>query len=171
MTIPPSRSAGLPTSPVDEARDTLQEAGLLDVYVHEPNKSKRDLPSRFCGPTEGESRFVTNTTFSAACPSPGPSTRRPASPRKSNATNRLRGRHFPRLSATLLPSMNLVRQPNRPSLNLNLPKQHTPSSLRTLFRTPRNRLARGCEALGVSRNPPPRPPLCHGGGTPGWVGR
>lgn len=32
--------------------ETLQEAGLLDVYVHEPNKSARDLPSRFWGPTE-----------------------------------------------------------------------------------------------------------------------
>lgn len=32
--------------------DTLQEAGLLDVYVHEPNESARDLPSRFWGPTE-----------------------------------------------------------------------------------------------------------------------
>ncbi|RQG86169.1 ArsR family transcriptional regulator [Natrarchaeobius halalkaliphilus] len=32
--------------------ETLQEAGLLDVYVHEPNISTRDLPSRFWGPTE-----------------------------------------------------------------------------------------------------------------------
>lgn len=32
--------------------DTLQEASLLDVYVHEPNESARDLPSRFWGPTE-----------------------------------------------------------------------------------------------------------------------
>jgi hypothetical protein len=32
--------------------ETLQEAGLLDVYVHEPNESARDLPSRFWGPTE-----------------------------------------------------------------------------------------------------------------------
>lgn len=32
--------------------DTLQEAGLLNVYVHEPNESARDLPSRFWGPTE-----------------------------------------------------------------------------------------------------------------------
>jgi predicted transcriptional regulator len=32
--------------------ETLQEAGLVDVYVHEPNKSVRDLPSRFWGPTE-----------------------------------------------------------------------------------------------------------------------
>jgi predicted transcriptional regulator len=32
--------------------ETLQEAGLVDVYVHEPNESTRDLPSRFWGPTE-----------------------------------------------------------------------------------------------------------------------
>jgi predicted ArsR family transcriptional regulator len=32
--------------------ETLQEADLLDVYVHEPNESTRDLPSRFWGPTE-----------------------------------------------------------------------------------------------------------------------
>ncbi|MWV38985.1 ArsR family transcriptional regulator [Natrialba sp. INN-245] len=32
--------------------ETLQEAGLLNVYVHEPNVSTRDLPSRFWGPTE-----------------------------------------------------------------------------------------------------------------------
>ena len=32
--------------------ERLQEAGLLDVYVHEPNESVRDLPSRFWGPTE-----------------------------------------------------------------------------------------------------------------------
>lgn len=32
--------------------ETLQEAGMLDVYVHEPNESTRDLPSRFWGPTE-----------------------------------------------------------------------------------------------------------------------
>ncbi len=32
--------------------ETLQEAGILDVYVHEPNVSTRDLPSKFWGPTE-----------------------------------------------------------------------------------------------------------------------
>ena len=32
--------------------ETLQEAGLLDVYVHEPNVSTRNLPSKFWGPTE-----------------------------------------------------------------------------------------------------------------------
>lgn len=32
--------------------ETLREANLLDVYVHEPNESARDLPSRFWGPTE-----------------------------------------------------------------------------------------------------------------------
>lgn len=32
--------------------ETLQGAGLIDVYVHEPNESVRDLPSRFWGPTE-----------------------------------------------------------------------------------------------------------------------
>lgn len=32
--------------------ETLQAAGILDVYVHEPNQSARDLPSRFWGPTE-----------------------------------------------------------------------------------------------------------------------
>ena len=32
--------------------ETLREAGLADVYVHDPNKSIRDLPSRFWGPTE-----------------------------------------------------------------------------------------------------------------------
>jgi hypothetical protein len=32
--------------------ETLREAGLVDVYVHEPNESTRDLPSRFWGPTE-----------------------------------------------------------------------------------------------------------------------
>ncbi len=32
--------------------ETLQEAGLVDVYVHEPNISTRNLPSRFWGPTE-----------------------------------------------------------------------------------------------------------------------
>ena len=31
---------------------TLREAEILDVYVHEPNRSKRDLPSKFWGPTE-----------------------------------------------------------------------------------------------------------------------
>jgi predicted transcriptional regulator len=32
--------------------ETLQEAGILDVYVHEPSVSTRDLPSKFWGPTE-----------------------------------------------------------------------------------------------------------------------
>ncbi|MCU4974145.1 ArsR family transcriptional regulator [Halobacteria archaeon AArc-m2/3/4] len=32
--------------------ERLREADLLDVYVHEPNESARDLPSRFWGPTE-----------------------------------------------------------------------------------------------------------------------
>jgi predicted transcriptional regulator len=32
--------------------ETLQEAGIIDVYVHEPNASTRDLPSKFWGPTE-----------------------------------------------------------------------------------------------------------------------
>jgi predicted transcriptional regulator len=32
--------------------ETLREAGIIDVYVHEPNESTRDLPSRFWGPTE-----------------------------------------------------------------------------------------------------------------------
>jgi predicted transcriptional regulator len=32
--------------------ETLQEAGILDVYVHDPNTSTRDLPSKFWGPTE-----------------------------------------------------------------------------------------------------------------------
>jgi predicted transcriptional regulator len=32
--------------------ETLQGAGILDVYVHEPNASTRDLPSKFWGPTE-----------------------------------------------------------------------------------------------------------------------
>jgi predicted transcriptional regulator len=32
--------------------ETLQDAGILDVYVHEPNASTRDLPSKFWGPTE-----------------------------------------------------------------------------------------------------------------------
>lgn len=32
--------------------ETLKEAGILDVYVHEPNVSTRDLPSKFWGPTE-----------------------------------------------------------------------------------------------------------------------
>ncbi|MFC5973440.1 ArsR family transcriptional regulator [Halomarina salina] len=32
--------------------ETLQEAGILDVYVHEPNVSTRNLPSKFWGPTE-----------------------------------------------------------------------------------------------------------------------
>jgi predicted transcriptional regulator len=32
--------------------ETLQEAGILDVYVHEPNASTRDLPSKFWGLTE-----------------------------------------------------------------------------------------------------------------------
>lgn len=32
--------------------ERLQEAGIIDVYVHEPNASTRDLPSRFWGPTE-----------------------------------------------------------------------------------------------------------------------
>ncbi|MFC6993664.1 ArsR family transcriptional regulator [Haladaptatus sp. GCM10025707] len=30
----------------------LREAGILDVYVHEPNASTRNLPSKFWGPTE-----------------------------------------------------------------------------------------------------------------------
>jgi predicted transcriptional regulator len=32
--------------------EILQEAGILDVYVHEPNVSTRNLPSKFWGPTE-----------------------------------------------------------------------------------------------------------------------
>lgn len=32
--------------------ETLQEAGILDTYLHEPNASTRDLPSKFWGPTE-----------------------------------------------------------------------------------------------------------------------
>ncbi|GAB3025100.1 ArsR family transcriptional regulator [Natronobiforma cellulositropha] len=32
--------------------EKLQEAGVLDVYVHEPNASTRNLPSKFWGPTE-----------------------------------------------------------------------------------------------------------------------
>lgn len=32
--------------------ETLREADILDVYVHEPNASTRDLPSKFWGPTE-----------------------------------------------------------------------------------------------------------------------
>lgn len=32
--------------------ETLQEAGILDGYVHEPNVSTRDLPAKFWGPTE-----------------------------------------------------------------------------------------------------------------------
>jgi predicted transcriptional regulator len=32
--------------------ETLQAAGILDVYVHDPNASTRDLPSKFWGPTE-----------------------------------------------------------------------------------------------------------------------
>ena len=32
--------------------ETLREAGILDVYVHEPNASTRNLPSKFWGPTE-----------------------------------------------------------------------------------------------------------------------
>ena len=32
--------------------ETLREAGILDVYTHQPNESTRDLPSRFWAPTE-----------------------------------------------------------------------------------------------------------------------
>ena len=32
--------------------EKLQAAGILEVYVHEPNASTRDLPSKFWGPTE-----------------------------------------------------------------------------------------------------------------------
>jgi len=32
--------------------ERLREAGILEVYVHEPNVSTRDLPSNFWGPTE-----------------------------------------------------------------------------------------------------------------------
>lgn len=32
--------------------ETLQDAGILDVYVHEPSASTRDLPSKFWGLTE-----------------------------------------------------------------------------------------------------------------------
>ncbi|ODR80304.1 hypothetical protein BG842_20015 [Haladaptatus sp. W1] len=32
--------------------ETLREADILDVYVHEPNASTRNLPSKFWGPTE-----------------------------------------------------------------------------------------------------------------------
>lgn len=32
--------------------ERLREAGILDVYVHEPNASTRNLPSKFWGPTE-----------------------------------------------------------------------------------------------------------------------
>lgn len=32
--------------------ETLQEARILDVYVHEPNVSTRNLPSKFWGPTK-----------------------------------------------------------------------------------------------------------------------
>jgi predicted transcriptional regulator len=31
---------------------TLREAGILDMYIHEPNASTRNLPSKFWGPTE-----------------------------------------------------------------------------------------------------------------------
>lgn len=32
--------------------ERLREVGILAVYVHEPNASTRDLPSKFWGPTE-----------------------------------------------------------------------------------------------------------------------
>jgi len=32
--------------------ERLREAGILEVYTHEPNVSTRDLPSKFWGPTE-----------------------------------------------------------------------------------------------------------------------
>ena len=32
--------------------ETLRDAGILDCYVHEPNASTRNLPSKFWGPTE-----------------------------------------------------------------------------------------------------------------------
>ncbi|WP_226043047.1 ArsR family transcriptional regulator [Natrinema sp. DC36] len=32
--------------------ERLRETGILDVYVHEPNASTRNLPSKFWGPTE-----------------------------------------------------------------------------------------------------------------------
>lgn len=32
--------------------ERLRDAGILDVYVHEPNASTRNLPSKFWGPTE-----------------------------------------------------------------------------------------------------------------------
>lgn len=32
--------------------ERLREAGVLEVYAHEPNASTRDLPSKFWGPTE-----------------------------------------------------------------------------------------------------------------------
>jgi len=48
--------------------ETLQEAGLVDVYVHEQNKSTRDLPSRFWGPTERGAEVLYEHNFLRGVP-------------------------------------------------------------------------------------------------------
>ena len=44
--IPKSKAA------IDDQLDNLVEAGILDLYRYEPSDEKRDLPSKFYGPTE-----------------------------------------------------------------------------------------------------------------------
>lgn len=48
--------------------ETLQEAGILDVYVHEPNVSTRNLPSKFWGPTEGGVEILYEHNFLRGVP-------------------------------------------------------------------------------------------------------
>ncbi|WP_227376400.1 ArsR family transcriptional regulator [Haladaptatus halobius] len=47
-----SRSSPKNEAAILDQLETLQEAGIIDVYVHKPNASTRDLPSKFWGPTE-----------------------------------------------------------------------------------------------------------------------
>ncbi|WP_458190476.1 ArsR family transcriptional regulator [Haladaptatus sp. NG-WS-4] len=44
--IPKSKAA------ISDQVDNLVEAGILDLYPYEPSEDKRDLPSKFYGPTE-----------------------------------------------------------------------------------------------------------------------
>ncbi|MFC7081808.1 ArsR family transcriptional regulator [Halorussus caseinilyticus] len=44
--IPKSKAA------ISDQLDNLVQAGILDLYRHEPSEDKRDYPSKFYGPTE-----------------------------------------------------------------------------------------------------------------------
>lgn len=57
---------------VTDALDTLVEAGILRVYIHEENKSRRDYPQKFYGPTEygidvlGDFNYLRGVPFARA---------------------------------------------------------------------------------------------------------